>query len=206
MSDVNHQSAAGVTANSIGKVELAELLGWTRPRLDKRLETDASFPVIRRRRGPGGYQFDPAAVAAYLGVTLPTRETGTPSPSDVLSSIAMPSMAGEQFALRNSAELAGGARHQGEVTARQRRDQAQASMLEDKLRRQRGELVDRAEMEMIVSTMLAHLGKGLDGLPDMVVKRLGLPEERSDAIRALTDDLRVKMVNDLRSLFKDADA
>jgi hypothetical protein len=67
-------------------------------------------------------------------------------------------------------------------------------MLEDKLRLARGDLVERHELEMVLGTMVAHLSKGLDSLPDMIVKKLGLLEESSDSIRALTDDLRVKMV------------
>ena len=57
-------------------------------------------------------------------------------------------------------------------------------MLEAKLRHRRAELVVRVEMKMVVTSMLVHLGKGLDGLPDMVVKKRGLAEETSDSIRA----------------------
>lgn len=212
MSAQIHHSGTADFANSVGKIELAQLLGWSRPRLDKRLETDAAFPVLRRKRGPGGYQFDPQAVATYLGVTLPSaaeiaRKNGEFPPDERrLGSIAIPPTAGAAVStpvLRNSEELAGGARHAGEATARQRRDQAQAAMLEDKLKRQRSELMDRAEVDMVVGTAFSHLAKGLDGLADMVVKKLGLPEETADSIRALTDDLRVKLVNDLRTLFED---
>jgi hypothetical protein len=40
----------------------------------------------------------------------------------------------------------------------------------------------------------------------MVVKKLGLAGETSDAIRALVDDLGLEMVNDLRSFLSNAEA
>jgi hypothetical protein len=55
-------------------------------------------------------------------------------------------------------------------------------------------------MRQVLNTMLAHLGKGLDRLSDIVVERLGLPEESAPDIRQITDDLRRTMAEELRSL------
>ncbi|MFB9127098.1 hypothetical protein E2553_40055 [Paraburkholderia dipogonis] len=75
-----------------------------------------------------------------------------------------------------------------------------AESLEDKLRRDRGELVVAEQMRQALTTMLERLGKGLDRLPDQVVERLGLPETSGDQIRALIDDLRRVMVDETRTL------
>ncbi len=76
----------------------------------------------------------------------------------------------------------------------------QAEILEDKLRRDRGELVQAEVMRQVITKMLVHLGKGLDRLADQVVDKLGLPESNADEIRDLTDDLRATMVDELNVL------
>jgi len=53
---------------------------------------------------------------------------------------------------------------------------------------------------MVLGTMLARLGKGLDSLADMATKRLGLPDESSDVLRGMIDQLRQSMVTDLKTL------
>ncbi|PRE60587.1 hypothetical protein C6Q12_03970 [Burkholderia multivorans] len=90
--------------------------------------------------------------------------------------------------------------HSGEQSARQRRDAVQAEILEDKLRRDRGELVQAEVMRQVLTKMLVHLGKGMDRLSDQVVEKLGLPEENAEIIRELTDDLRTTMVDELKVL------
>ncbi|MBN3848360.1 hypothetical protein G3N58_16200 [Paraburkholderia sp. Ac-20342] len=54
---------------SIDKKQLCEALGWSRPRLDRRLAEDADFPVLRRGNRGGGWRFDLGAVIAHLVAT-----------------------------------------------------------------------------------------------------------------------------------------
>lgn len=190
----------------IGKATLCEALGWTRPKLDRRLDSDVNFPIAQRGTRAGGWAFDLAAVRAYL-------ETGsrTPAPTQAATS------ADVHFDQRSDPKASGnpypGAKysvvppagvepvvHAGEQSARQRRDAVQAEILEDKLRRDRGELVQAEVMRQVITKMLVHLGKGLDRLADQVVDKLGLPQENADEIRDLTDDLRATMVDELNVL------
>ncbi|SIT43681.1 conserved hypothetical protein [Paraburkholderia piptadeniae] len=191
----------GGSDGMIGKVALCEAIGWTRPKLDRRLDSDVNFPIAQRGTRAGGWQFDLAAVRAYL-------EGG---------SVAQPAKADVRFDQRSDPKASGnpypGAKysvvppagvepvvHTGEQTARQRRDAVQAEILEDKLRRDRGELVQAEVMRQVITKMLVHLGKGLDRLADQVVDKLGLPESNAEDIRDLTDDLRATMVDELNVL------
>jgi len=195
------QSAGAVTPATIGKAALCEALGWTRPRLDRRLDGDANFPVAKRGTRAGGWEFDIAAVRLYLGVA--PKETGEPAPGSKPQARA-PIDSRTPFAEpKYTVVPPAGVEpvvHSGEQTARQRRDAVQAEILEDKLRRDRGELVQVEVMRQVLNTMLAHLGKGLDRLSDQVIERCGLPEEYADQIRGVTDDLRRTMADELRVL------
>lgn len=158
-------------------MRLCQALNWARTTLDRRLETDAAFPVVMRGGKGGGWQFDITEVKAYLDGVPTTGATRESGPVSTLTA--------------------------GEQTARQRRDAVQAEILEDQLRRNRGELVQVEVMRQVLNTMLAHLGQGLDRLSDQVVERLNLPEESSTDIREITDELRRVMSDELRTLLND---
>jgi hypothetical protein len=199
-----HSGTDGV----IGKAALCEALGWSRPTLDRRLERDASFPVSKRGTRAGGWEFDLASVRAYLNGDAPIAVTRRPPVQK--QAPAAPIRAAE---IERPADVPPEAKytvvppagtepvvHTGEQTARQRRDAVQAEILEDKLRRDRGELVVAEQMRHVLSAMLARLGQGLDRLPDQLVERLGLPETSGDAMRGVIDDLRRVMVDETRAL------
>jgi phage terminase Nu1 subunit (DNA packaging protein) len=159
---------------TLGKSELCAALGWGRSTLDRRLDKDPSFPIIARG-GPGkSWAFDLAKVTAYLS--------------------GQASDGGGQVA---SERLTG-----GEGTARQRRDAAQAALLEDKLRRERGELIEVERLRLVLDTAIGRLGKWLDGFPEQAVKILGLPEDRAEALRAHVDEQRDRLVDEITSALR----
>ncbi|WP_431276264.1 hypothetical protein ACQ858_08425 [Variovorax ureilyticus] len=180
-------------SSAVGKAELAAALGWTRPRLDRRLENDASFPVRKRGTRAGGWEFDVDAVVAYLDGQSVAQAEPAPTP-------APPAPEAKVAPYMGDVADTPGAAHRGESTASQRLKNAQAAKVEDSLRKDRRELIDAEEMRLVLGTMLARLGKGLDSLSDMVVKRVGLPEESSDIVRSMVDELRQNMVTDLKAL------
>ncbi|MBN3851997.1 hypothetical protein G3N59_01265 [Paraburkholderia sp. Ac-20340] len=191
---------AGVTPADtdgvIGKAALCDALGWTRPKLDRRLDGDEAFPIAKRGTRAGGWEFDLAAVKAYLAGGV---SAARPAPTRAAASADANPYPGAKFTVVPPAGVEPVV-HSGEQTARQRRDMVQAEILEDKLRRDRGELVQAEVMRQVITKMLVHLGKGMDRLADQVVEKLGLPEENADVIRELTDDLRTTMVDELKVL------
>lgn len=167
------KSSAG--SDCIGKKELAAALGWSRPRLDRRLNEDPHFPVHSRGGKGGGWEFDLALVLAYLN--------GAPNPPT--GEALAPDEEREEFdddppvdldEVRQQRQV-GRASHRGEATARQQRDQADADLKVDRLKHQRGQLVDAASMRSTLETVLVEIRSSLLGMPDALVKEFGLPEK-----------------------------
>ncbi|CAB3742602.1 hypothetical protein LMG24238_06908 [Paraburkholderia sediminicola] len=185
----------------IGKAALCEALGWTRPKLDRRLDSDEKFPIAQRGTRAGGWAFDLAAVRTYLESG---SQASAPAAAAHFDQRIDPKASSNPYpGAKYSVVPPAGVEpvvHSGEQSARQRRDAVQAEILEDKLRRDRGELVQAEVMRQVITKMLVHLGKGLDRLSDQVVDKLGLPESNADDIRDLTDDLRATMVDELNVL------
>lgn len=165
-------SAAGLEI--VGKQRLAEFLGWSRPTLDKRINDDPNFPVRKIGDQSGGWEFDLDAVRKYLGKgAKPAREqpkrTRTPS--------RRPS-----------------AYHEGEANARQRKDQIDALLKLDKLKRSRRELVEVAEIEAALEIVFAAFVEELSSAGARIAKLNGLPDEIGDAIQEAMDAARGRIV------------
>jgi hypothetical protein len=175
----------------VGKAELCAVLGWARSRLDRRLDGDPSFPVKSRGTRAGGWEFDVDRVVAYLDGVVVAQVAPAIAPA------AAPATEPTTAAYQGDAP---GAAHRGESTASQRLKNAQAARVEDGLRKDRRELIEAEEMRVVLGTMLARLGKGLDSLADMATKRLGLADEASDVLRGMIDEVRQSMVTDLKLL------
>ncbi len=106
----------------------------------------------------------------------------------------------EEDAAPKSAPPPAAAVHQGEATAKQRRDQASARLLEDKLRRDCGDLLERDDVRQVAGAVLATFSRGLDTLPDQIVKILGIEEIKTERIREIVNELRGKLVAELTPL------
>jgi phage terminase Nu1 subunit (DNA packaging protein) len=180
-------------AATVGKKELCEALGWSRPKLDRRLNSDRSFPVVSRGDRGGGWKFDLHQVVAYLNGA--PSEVGLPQAVD--PDEEAPPAPVVLAAVRQQ--------HQGEATARQQRDQADADLKIDRLKRSRGELVEASEMRMVVDTTLVELRSALLAMPDALAQEFGLSERVSYAMkgkvegmmRTTIQTLRQKLVQDL---------
>jgi phage terminase Nu1 subunit (DNA packaging protein) len=193
-----------IDSQLIGKAALANELGWSRPKLDRRLESDPHFPVVYRGgKGNGrGWQFDLDAVQNYLAGNPESAET----PDAIReSSSTKPISNGKKDSsgdpdVTQIDERPRTSEHQGEATARSRRDTAQAQILEDKIRKDRAQLVEVEDLRNTLSTVLLHLGKRLDTLPDSIVARCNLAPAHAISIRELVNNIRTSMVKELQQL------
>lgn len=177
MSEAATEDAGG--SRVVSKKHLCEELGWSRMKLDRRLEEDATFPVLQRGDQGAPWSFDLDAVREYLE---PEEER------DLLAEdLATP--AGQAARL--------------EMTARQRRDLAQAQLHEDKLRRMRSELVEAGPLTLTLSESVTKVSVALNSMADVLVRRLNLPESALPIIRQEIDEVRRQLVTGLRELLAD---
>lgn len=141
-----------VQETTVGKRRLAELLGWSRTTLDRRLGGDPSFPVECRGGQGGGWAFDVAKVFSYLRpddgpAQLPVRQ-------------------------RNQGVRVS---HQGEETARHRLLSASAAIAENRLREQRAQLAELGSFANAAELAADLICRLLDEeLPKAVRERLAL--------------------------------
>ncbi|CAB3759405.1 hypothetical protein [Paraburkholderia solisilvae] len=184
--------SSGSSASQVGKSALCRLLGWSRPKLDLRLETDAVFPVLQRGAQGGGWRFDPAAVLDYLQGDIGLEQGMPREPGHACDDAA------------SAARQRPAVTHAGEHSARQRRDVVQAEILEEKLRRDRGELVLTKDVRHITTIMLTHIGKRLDQLGDDLCARFAAADAGGvAAIRSVINELQASARRDVGSFFED---
>ncbi len=181
----------------MGKKDLAAALGWARTTLDRRLQSDPAFPIVARGDQSGGWQLDLDAVRR--GYNMAERPPAAPETS------AAPAI--DEAQLRDAIAPAlprlpqpapppprRSAYHPGEATARQRKDEADAALREDRLRQQRGELVSITDVRATLQQVFATLGHAIDALPEKLVKLCDLPEDAAGPIRPVVDQIRREMV------------
>lgn len=183
---------------TIGKKELCQALGWSRPKLDRRLQSDPDFPVVSRGDQSGGWKFNLKAVEKHLGgVTRPETSAGkaakkktakprTPAQTEPRATSAP--AAAPKTAPRRSAY------HSGEATAKQRKDDADATLREMKVAEMAGDLVPAGQVAQVFSLICTSLASDLDALPEEIVRTCHLPLEASEVIRSRIDAIRTAMV------------
>jgi phage terminase Nu1 subunit (DNA packaging protein) len=180
----------------VGKKALCEHLGWSRPTLDARLKADPNFPVRERGGKGGGWKFIVEDVRAYLqsGQTFVAAPPATEDEDDDAPDVAEPWPISP---IRRTD-------HSGEATATQRLRNAQAAIQEDRLRRQRGELVEAKDMQQVLSTALAELRSSLSDLPAILGKEFMWSEREITACRLRTEEAMRTMARRVRDKLTDA--
>lgn len=167
---------------TVGKKELCALLKWSRPKLDRKLKEDPHFPVRRFGDQTGGWEFDPAAVRAYLGVGQVAERPSAQAPG-----------------LQAGGETVVPLQHRGEATARQKRDLLQAALLADKIKVSRGELVEAEAITQELTAAISELGQDLNGIPDGFVRRTGLTDPHyAIVLKEMIDEARRTFVTKIR--------
>lgn len=191
------------SAQIVGKKELAAALAWGRMRLDRRLASDANFPVVSRGDQSGGWKFDLDDVLRHLGVDAAQQHADAPSENPsarpTAKRPASPAIDRAQLAAviappLPAAQPRKSAHHAGEATARQRMDDARARKLEREEAVAAGELLVASEVRQRLATIMISLAHDLDGLPEQLIKDLELKDDAAPGIRARMDAIRTEMV------------
>jgi phage terminase Nu1 subunit (DNA packaging protein) len=185
----------------VGKKDLAKELGWSRMKLERRLRDDAKFPVEAIGDQTGGWKFDVAAVERYLSGKLPPQQPAIDKAQ--LRDVVKPPQ--RSLPGHRGASARRSAHHEGEASARQRKDLADAQLKENKVRLENGELVETSEVRQTMNEIFAGIGNDLEALPEEVAKRLGLddPDAAAATVQTLIDDMRTAMVRRLSVLLQE---
>lgn len=178
----------------VDKRRMCEMLGWSRPTFDKRLREDPFFPVLKAGEGKRDpWQFDPRAVLDYVrtGKLTRARQPGddvavaepdavvTAPPAATRSAPPPPAPAPEPpvDVAPARADRSGRVVNLAEVTAKARVQDVTAQLAEDKLRLNRGQLVEMETLAIVLGEAFVDLGAWFAGLPDTLVKLDIIPEE-----------------------------
>jgi len=188
----------------VDKAGLCAHLGRTYPWLDRYLKSHSEAPVVRHGNRGGGWLFSKVAWDRHLGLDPRPVPVESPPPIDQsqLRDAVRPPSPEDQPETASVPRRA--ARHSGEATARQRKDEADARLKEMQVAKQAAKLMEAETVHQGVSTLVASLGAGMDAMPGEIVKRGGLPEELEPVIREIIDDLRRAMVRHAEALFTHA--
>jgi phage terminase Nu1 subunit (DNA packaging protein) len=157
------QAADAPAAQVVGKKQLCEILGWSRPTLDSRIARDRLFPVVSHGGKGGGWEFDVATVKAYLGATAGRIET---------AAIEAAVEQGEVLRFKP----AGHTQTRDETSASARLKDAQAALSEDKLRKARGDLVEAGPTAQVLGELMVNLRSELLNIPDQVGRDMDLSD------------------------------
>ena len=175
----------------VDKRRMCEMLGWSRPTLDKKLREDPFFPVLKAGQGKRDpWEFDPRAVLDYvrngklsLAGREPDQVVAAPAeepPAQVrpaIVAVAPAPAAAPAAAVTPTPDKSGRVVNHAEVTTKAEKDQLAVELTRDKLRLSRGELIERETVMLVLSEVFAGLGSFFDMLPDTLVKVGLLPEE-----------------------------
>lgn len=104
-------------------------------------------------------------------------------------------------------EMIGGSVGETEMSLsnRERREIYEVTVAYDKLAKERGELVPRAEVIKLLDEVLSKVRSGVVGLPDRLVRDAGLSGKQVEQAVAATDDILVQLHDALSELADEVD-
>jgi len=176
----------------VSKRELCAVLRISRPTLDNWLDRNDDFPVMERGGNGKEWQFDAAAVVAYLRDKKDQEQRDAAERAGRLQQFALP--IDDVAADREAASL----------TPQERVAYARARQLERALARDSGLLVPTAEVRAALQIAIARLGRHLDSLVlQLARKHQWSPTVLRDTQGMLRDG-REAFIRDLRGFAPDA--
>ena len=175
------------------KKQLAKALGVTPPTLDRWLERFGdAVPVLERGSNGRPFRFDIAAVTDFFRTRQAEEAARTAERDEQLAQLALPGLAPDAPT--------------GAVTQREIGLALDNEAKRQKLRRDRRELTDAAEVAAALTSALAALGARLDAIVPQVAAEHHLPPP---VVRALADRFaaaRAEAVRALQPLIREPDA
>ena len=172
--------AGGLTVN---KRELARVLGVSLPTIENYLDRYDDFPVVKRGTNGSSYVFDPIAVRDFLDAQQALEQESEARRQEAIAQLGLP---------LNDAALS------DELTPKERLDYVRAIAAEDKLRLERGFLVQTAETRMAMTAAISRWNRALHAAVRQACRDLSLPDAvQRDLIARLSETQRA-LVRELK--------
>lgn len=143
-----------MTIGAVNLTELSEALGVSVNTLRDVTRKNDDFPVLARGSNGIAYEFDPQACAAWWRANDAKVSAETASRRAALQQLRMDLGVADE---RAAAETA--------LSAQDRKSEIEAELALDKLRRTRGELVERALMQAVADEVAVELRQGMQQIP-----------------------------------------
>ncbi|RDD60478.1 DUF1441 family protein [Ferruginivarius sediminum] len=179
MAEAVAEAVLGDEAYVVNMGELVELLAgselaYSETTLRKLIDRHADFPLLERGTNGRSYKFYAPDVVAWLRKYNAEAEQERADRTDQLAQMRLDLVGG-------GADGAADYR----LSGKQRREEYDAELAAIKLRREKGELVEAAEIERIATDAFAALRHELMALPDNLARTAGLSRE----VRNKVDEL-----------------
>jgi phage terminase Nu1 subunit (DNA packaging protein) len=171
----------------VNKRELArQVLKCSLPTVNDLIERYPDFPIEHRGSNGVEWQFDAAAVVAFLGGKREAESRDSAARAELFRQFTLPidSVAGDEA--------------KGLIPS-QRAALARARIAERKLAVESGFLLETSETRQVLQSAIARLARFLDGLPGEIGRQFNLPDEISAAMRSRIDERREQFVADLQA-------
>lgn len=159
---------SGETIDRVNLQELADLIGVSTNTLATRIRQCPDFPVLSRGSNGVAYEFDPIAAVGWWKADQARDEEAAAARRRGLNKL-QEDMFGRQA---DEPPAAKG------PTPQERKTLIEAQLAADKLRRLRGELVERAPLESALASAMVELRTKLLNLPAEFSRREGLSREQ----------------------------
>ncbi|MBU6246455.1 MAG: terminase small subunit, partial [Xanthomonadaceae bacterium] len=175
----------GTGAPVVKKKELAKLLGISRQTLDQWVERWSDFPVLERGRNGREWQFDPDAVIAFLRAKREEERERKEARDELLAQLVLP-LGGDEEA--PTVGLSIGDQLKAAQLSRLHREEA------EKL----GRLVDRGEVEAVLSEVLPEMQRASREAMRRACQDMRFPEEHVLRIDAAIVEAQRRVVRELQ--------
>lgn len=152
--------------------QMAEALRISLPTMRKLLRRYPELPIVSRGTNGQAWQFDPAAVIAFVREQRAAEAAANAAKDELLAQISLP------------LEEAVPPEERG-LSASDRLKNAQAMLKEDEVARQRGFLVLTSEMRQRLAPAWAEMSQSLQALPATLGRRHNLPDAVVRDMRAM---------------------
>lgn len=175
-----------MTETTLNRDELAQAMGVSLPTVDRWVRDGC--PVMQRGGNGRPYAFDLGQVKAWRDGIVMEEQADERRRRELIA--------------QQELELLGGV--DDGLTAKDRRAVMEAELVTNKVRRERGELVESAEVNLMLERLFRTIANNLQLIPSRLEKRLQLSPSVVAELQSAIDDIQEGVARELMEFGPDA--